>query len=162
MNDNQTRLNFARVKVRSREYDGVPQLLNEDVMAGLQDAQLTEARSILGRAYRHLGQYSLARAQLRLAVGDRPMGPGAAEDYYALGVSYEKLDQPMEALAALEHASNLMNDKDDAASRSLNYLICMDGGAAALAARRVDKSKEFYQRAVDMAPSKPEKGPGPV
>jgi hypothetical protein len=34
----------------------------------------------------------------------------------------------------------------------------MDGGAAALDARRVDKSKEFYQRAVKMAPSQPERG----
>jgi TolA-binding protein len=152
------KLDYARVLLKNRKYETVPDLLNDEVTRKLDEPLLTQARSVLGRAYQHLGKYRLARANLRLAVGRRPLGPGAAEDYYALGRANEFLNEPMEALAALEHSSNLLLEEKGPASKSLNYLVCMDGGAAALDARRVDKAKEFYQRAVEMAPSPPEKG----
>jgi tetratricopeptide (TPR) repeat protein len=151
------KLGLARTQVKKRKYAKVPELLRPDVVADLKGTQLIEAHSMLGRAYAKLGEYEMAVERLSQAVAQRSAGPEAARDFHALGLAYTQMKEPLEALDALGSASQILQNDPSPTAKALHYLVAMDGGAAALQARRVDISKSFYELAIKNAPSSPER-----
>ena len=152
------KLGLARCMVKNRQYEGVPELLGPDVMPDLKGPQAVEANSVLGRAFLRLGEPEMAVRNLNLAVTQRPEGQEAARDYHDMGMAYDQLKQPMQAMGALEQASAILKQDNSATGKALHYLVAMDGGAIARKARRVDKSSGFFELAVQTAPSSAEKG----
>ena len=157
LNEPDLKLSLARMMVKNRQYKQVPELLGPDLIKELKGPQLVEANSLSGRALLKLGSAAEAVERLSLAVAQRPEGPEAAKDMYAIGQALDLQNQPMPALSALEKASEMMmNDQSDA-GKALQYLVAMDGGKVAMKARRVDKAGKFYTLARKNAPSPEER-----
>lgn len=152
LNDPSLHLYLAAARMGLRDYPGVLSALEVPEAAKLEGAEYLEARSLKGRALRHLGRWEQAAAILAPLVAEEQADrPATAEDYLALGVSLSRLGKYEDALTALAKAEEMLPPADKPQGALRRYLVAREISDAAKRAGRWKICLAACQRAEKLA-----------